>query len=298
MSLSERGGNLGKGRYSQPGARNVTVKTTVGGVRSADVSSSKQNACAAKKRSVAGTKRRKSKASTTFFFVALLPLVRRSSLRAPNHDGTVVESAAHCCSQRDGERAHERRQREQHQGAARRTSRGESAELQVSREGGGAAEFCVLRAPALLHVRALRSRYPRAPLLCIPCLVRRHHGSLRLMPHADHSPCGSCTSGSPSCASPTRDTALSTSSLVAARRLAAQRPCARKVACTRGLPRSPHASGQQDSMYACVSLCLCARRLSTTVRTSKRHSVTFCGTQQHKRQPLRQIPYSSACTCR
>jgi hypothetical protein len=154
----------------------------------------------------------------------------------------------------------------------------------------------VLRAPALLHVRALRSRYPRAPLLCIPCLVRRHHGSLRLMPHADHSPCGSCTSGSPSCASPTRDTALSTSSLVAARRLAAQGPCARMVACTRGLPRSPHASGQQDSMYACVSLCLCAP--STAVRTSKRHSVTFCGTQQHKRQPLRQIPYSSACTCR
>ena len=94
-------------------------------------------------------------------------------------------------------------------------------------------------------------------------------GSLRLMPRADHSPCGSCTSGSPSCASPTRDTALSTSSLVAARRLAAQRPCARKVACTRGLPRSPHAlSGQQDSMYACVSLCLCARRLRPYVRAS------------------------------
>ena len=127
-------------------------------------------------RSVAGTKRRKSKASTTFFFVALLPLVRRSSLRAPNHDGTVVESAAHCCSQRDGERTHERRQREQHQGAARRTSRGESAELQASLEGGRATEFCVLRVPALLHLRALRSRYPRAPLLCIPCLVRRHHG--------------------------------------------------------------------------------------------------------------------------
>ena len=61
-------------------------------------------------------------------------------------------------------------------GAARRTSRGESAELQASREGGRATEFCVLRVPALLHLRALRSRYPRAPLLCIPCLVRRHHG--------------------------------------------------------------------------------------------------------------------------
>lgn len=295
MSLSERGGNLDKGRYSQPGARNVTVKTTVGGVRSADVCSSKQNACAQQTRSVAGTKR---KSKSDDGLPRGCPPAPRSSFVAvcPQSCGTVVESAAHCCSQRDGERAHERRQREQHQGAARRTSRGESAELQVSREGGGAAEFCVLRAPALLHVRALRSRYPRAPLLCIPCLVRRHHGSLRLMPHADHSPCGSCTSGSPSCASPTRDTALSTSSLVAARRLAAQGPCARMVACTRGLPRSPHASGQQDSMYACVSLCLCAP--STAVRTSKRHSVTFCGTQQHKRQPLRQIPYSSACTCR
>ena len=251
---------------------------------------------AQQKRSVAGTKRRKSKASTTFFFVALLPLVRRSSLCAPNHDGTVVESAAHCCSQRDGERAHERRQREQHQGAARRTSRGESAELQASREGGGAAEFCVLRAPALLHVRALRSRYLAPPSSASRAWFAGTTGSLRLMPRADHSPCGSCTSGSPSCASPTRDTALSTSSLVAARRLAAQGPCARMVACTRGLPRSLAARIWSTGQYVCVCVTDCVCVPSTTVRTSKRHSVTFCGTQQHKRQPLRQIPYSSACT--
>ena len=254
-----------------------------------------------KKRSVAGTKRRKSKASTTFFFVALLPLVRRSSLRAPNHDGTVVESAAHCCSQRDGERAHERRHATARatSSAVRRTSRGESAKLQVLREGGRATEFCVLRVPALLHLRALRSRYPRAPLLCIPCLVRRHHGVAEAdaarRPHtapAVHAlrarrpvPPRRATRRSPP--PPSWPHAVWQLSVLALARLLVPEGF---------LARRTHLSGQQDSMYACESLCLC--RPSTAVRTSKRHSVTFCGTQQHKRQPLRQIPYSSACTCR
>ena len=244
--------------------------------------SSKQNACAAKKRSVAGTKRRKSKASTTFFFVALLPLVRRSSLCAPNHDGTVVESAAHCCSQRDGERAHERRQREQHQGAARRTSRGESAELQASREGCGAAEFCVLRAPTLLHVRALRSRYLAPPSSASRAWFAGTTGSLRLMPRADHTqPLRFMHFGlAVLCLPDARHGALHL--LPRGRTPSGSSASLRSHGCLYPRASSLAARIWSTGQYVCVCVAVSVCTPSTAVRTSKRHSVTFCGTQQHK----------------
>ena len=295
--MRKRGGSLDNGRYRQPDARNVTVKTTVGGVRSADVRSSKQNACAAKK-SVAGTKRRKSKASTTFFFVALLPLVRRSSLRAPNHDGAVVESVDHCCSHRDGERAHERRQREQHQvlRAALLEVRAPSFKLRWKGAEQLSSACCAcLRSCTSVHFAHVT---PAPPSSASRAWFAGTTGSLRLMPRADHTqPLRFMHFGlAVLCLPDARHGALHL--LPRGRTPSGSSGSLRSQGCLYPRASSLAARIWSTGQYVCVCVTVSVCAPSTAVRTSKRHSVTFCGTQQHKRQPLRQIPYSSACTCR